>query len=173
MVPKNLLLTGLPGCGKTTVVQGVIERVGNRRLAGFYTQELRRKGQRVGFEAVGLGGSSAVLAHIDCRSSKRVGRYGADLGAFEDLVRKELGAQSQDVDLFVIDEIGKMECFSRLFVTIASGALDSPVPLLATIAAKGSGFIAQVKARPDVELLTVTRENRAELPGGLADRLLP
>jgi nucleoside-triphosphatase THEP1 len=31
----NLLLTGLPGCGKTTVVRRVVELPGSRRLAGF------------------------------------------------------------------------------------------------------------------------------------------
>jgi nucleoside-triphosphatase THEP1 len=32
----NLLLTGLPGCGKTTVVRRVVELPGSRRLTGFY-----------------------------------------------------------------------------------------------------------------------------------------
>ena len=53
---KNLLLTGLPGCGKTTVLERVAEHLGDLRLAGFLTLELREHGQRVGFEAVGLGG---------------------------------------------------------------------------------------------------------------------
>ena len=34
------------------------------------------------------------------------------------------------------------------------------------------GFIAKVKAWPDVELLTVTGENRDRLPGKIAARLL-
>jgi len=46
------------------------------------------------------------------------------------------------------------------------------VPVLATIAAKGGGFIAQVKARADVELVRVTNENREGLPEGIAARLL-
>ena len=53
---KNLLLTGPPACGKTTVIRRLIERLTDLRLAGFYTQELREHGQRVGFEAVGLSG---------------------------------------------------------------------------------------------------------------------
>jgi nucleoside-triphosphatase THEP1 len=51
--------------------------------------------------------------------------------------------------------------------------LDSPVPVLATIAAKGGKFIAEIKARPDVELLTVTSENRDGLPEGIpADKMI-
>jgi nucleoside-triphosphatase THEP1 len=51
---RNLLLTGLPGCGKTTAVRRLVERLADLRLAGFYTQELCEAGSRVGFEAVGL-----------------------------------------------------------------------------------------------------------------------
>jgi hypothetical protein len=52
----NRLLTGAPGCGKTTVLARVAERLGDLRLASFLTVELREHAQRVGFEAVGLGG---------------------------------------------------------------------------------------------------------------------
>ena len=34
---KNLLLTGLPGCGKTTVLERVAEHLGDLRLAGILT----------------------------------------------------------------------------------------------------------------------------------------
>ena len=57
---KNVLLTGPPGCGKTTVIRRVVERSGERRLAGFYTQEIRQHGQRVGFEAIGLNGQTTT-----------------------------------------------------------------------------------------------------------------
>ena len=170
---KNVLLTGRPGCGKTTVVCRVIQRMGDLRLAGFYTQEIRRHGSRLGFEAIGLGGGSAVLAHVDFRTKRRVGRYSVDLAGFESLVAAELGESTDEVDLYVIDEIGKMECYSRLFVEAAARVLGGPVPVLAVIAAKGGGFISRVKARPDVELLTVSADNRDELPVELVHRLAP
>ena len=56
---RNVLLTGAPGCGKTTVICRVIELLGDLRLAGFYTQEIRNRDQRVGFQAIGLSGQSA------------------------------------------------------------------------------------------------------------------
>jgi nucleoside-triphosphatase len=170
---KNLLLTGRPGCGKTTVVCRIIGRLTGRRLAGFYTEEIRREGKRLGFEAIGLGGGRCVLAHVDVRAKKRVGRYGVELDAFDSLVRAELGKSANAVDLFVIDEIGKMECLSEVFVQAATTVLGGPVPVLATIAARGGGLISQVKARLDVEILTVSAENRDRLSEHLLARLRP
>jgi nucleoside-triphosphatase len=170
MTTEHVLLTGLPGCGKTTVVCRVVELLKNRRLAGFFTQEIRQHGMRVGFEAVGLGGLSATLAHVDLHGPHRVGRYGVDLQGFETIVEAELNRQPGDVGVFVIDEIGKMECMSPVFVEAVVRILDGPVPVLATIAAKGGGFITQVKARSDVEIVTVTAANRDRLPDELASR---
>ena len=77
--PKNVLLTGPPGCGKTTALRRLIERLADLRLAGFYTQEVRERGQRVGFEAIGVStGQHAILAHVRSRSRHRVGRYGVE-----------------------------------------------------------------------------------------------
>src|SRR5271157_3767665 len=87
---KNLLLTGLPGCGKTTVLERVAEHLGDLRLAGFLTLELREHGQRVGFEAVGLGGRRAILAHIRFRSLVSVGRYGVEPDPLVPLIKEEL-----------------------------------------------------------------------------------
>jgi nucleoside-triphosphatase len=167
---KNVLLTGPPGCGKTTVIRRVVDRLGDLRLAGFYTQEIRQQGQRVGFEAIGLDGQATTLAHVDSRSSHRVGRYGVDVGGFEAILRAELVRPADSVDVFVIDEIGKMECLSRVFAEIVTRVLDSQVPVLATVAAKGGGFIAAVRCRTDVEMITVSTSNRDKLAEELACR---
>ena len=41
---SHVLLTGTPGCGKTTLIRCIIEQLDDLRLAGFYTQELRGQG---------------------------------------------------------------------------------------------------------------------------------
>ena len=92
---KNVLLTGPPGCGKTTVIRRVIDGPADCRLAGFYTEEIRQQGGRVGFRAVGLSGASTVLAHVDFHGPARVGKYGLDLAGFEDIVRREFGKPDQ------------------------------------------------------------------------------
>jgi nucleoside-triphosphatase len=100
-----------------------------------------------------------------------VGRYGVELPPFERLLAEEFRQPEIDADLVVIDEIGKMECYSSIFVETVRDLLDGPTPLLATVAQKGTGFIREVKDRTEVELLTVTAANRDRLPEQLVERL--
>ena len=53
--PPKIFLTGLPGCGKTTIIRGIAHRFAGL-LTGFYTEEVREaKGRRVGFDLVAPG----------------------------------------------------------------------------------------------------------------------
>ena len=164
---KNILLTGRPGIGKTTVIMRLRELVANRDMAGFYTEEIRGDGQRLGFQIVTMSGKSGTLAHVNILSRQRVGKYGVDVVGFEKLALPELATPC---DLVLIDEIGKMECFSDAFVDAVQRLLDGSTPVVATVASQGAGFIADVKARTDIELIEVTLGNRDGLPPSIAEQ---
>ena len=124
----KLLLTGTPGCGKTTVLERVAAQLGDLRLPGFLTRELREHGQRVGFEAVGLGGRRVILAHVRFRSLVSVGRYGVEPDRLIPLINEEMVRPPGSVDAYLIDEIGKMECHCPQFVATMKTAscMDPP-----------------------------------------------
>ena len=150
------------------MLKRVAEQLGDLRLAGFLTLELRKHGQRVGFEPVGLGGRRAILAHVRFRSPVSVGRYGVEPDHLVPLVEEELVRAPGGVDAYLIDEIGKMECHCPQFISAMRKLLSEPIPVLATIALRGGGFIAEVKQRPDVQIVEVTQANRQALPAQIA-----
>lgn len=158
-----LLLTGRPGVGKTTAIHRIAASLAGWRLAGFYTEEIRESGQRQGFRAITVDGSEKVMAHRNIHSPYRVGNYQVDLSVIDQLADLTLGLTPQ-VDCYLIDEIGKMECCSQRFIAAARRLLASQYLVVATIALRGGGFIAEVKQRTDIEQWEVTLKNREELP---------
>lgn len=156
----KILLTGLPGCGKTTAVMQVIADLKREKVAGFYTQEIRENNVRRGFRWTCLDGATGILAHMDIKGPFRVGKYGVDVAGFEKCVVPIFEVGRADTEVFVIDEIGRMECFSEKFVVAVRQLLESDRVVLATIAQKGSGLISEVKDYPGTRLFKLTRQNR-------------
>jgi nucleoside-triphosphatase len=165
----RILLTGPPQCGKTTVIQKVVAGFPGQ-AAGFYTREVRGRGRRVGFEIVTLAGDTALLSHVDFPAPLRVGKYGVNLDNFHRVALPTLEAPP-GVDLIVVDEVGKMECLSDRFVAAMERLWSQPVPLVITVAEKGGGLIAGLKAKSDKILLTVTPANQEALPARILDLL--
>jgi nucleoside-triphosphatase len=170
MSRTTILLTGRPGIGKTTLLQTVCRELRHCRPTGFYTLEIRQHGIRQGFELVGLDHRRMTLAHRQIAGQGRVGTYGVDIQSFEAFL-DELNLDDPDAGFTAIDEIGKMECLSPAFVLMVGRILDSARPCLATVAAKGGGFIQEVKARGDVQLVTLNEENRESLTAELVRRM--
>ena len=159
---RVLLVTGMPGVGKTTVIRRVAERLQGVRLGGFYTEELRDAGARTGFRLVDFKGRTLTFAHVGF-SGPRVSKYGVDVAAL-DARAEALLALDPDVALYLVDEIGKMECLSPRFVAAMRQLLASGRYAVATVAKKGEGLIAEAKRWPGTMLWEVSHDNRDHLP---------
>lgn len=153
----NILITGRPGVGKTTLIHKVIQD--RQNVKGFFTKEIREKGKRVGFAIETIDGKKGVLAHINVKSPHRVSKYKVNLKDIEDICVPSIDTES---DLIVIDEIGKMELYSEQFKQKVMHALDTGC-VIATIMERPHPFTDTIKRRNDVTLFTVTEENRNSL----------
>jgi nucleoside-triphosphatase len=162
-----LLLTGRPGVGKTTIIRAVGRALGHLPLVGFFTEEIRVGRERRGFRLVTFGGEEAVIAHVEF-PPPRVSKYGVDVGSIERFARDLRDTGDPSAGIYLIDEIGRMECLSGTFVRVMRHLVDGGRPLVATVGERGGGFIDEVKHLPTVELWTVTPATR----DGLPDRII-
>jgi len=156
------LLSGAPGVGKTTIIKQVIATV-KERAGGFYTQEIRSHGVRQGFEIVTLDGHTAVLAHVNIHSPHQVSKYGVDTDNLDKVGVAALRRATQDCDIVVIDEIGKMELFSFAFREAVLEALNSGKKILGTIMLPSHPWADQIKQDPRVKVLLVSRTNHQQV----------
>ncbi len=169
-MPK-ILLTGRPGCGKTTLIKRVVREVA-LPAGGFYTEEIRERGGRIGFKIITLEGEEAVFARVDFKTPERLGKYGLDLSALETMAVAALRTAARARQLVVIDEIGPMEIRSAIFREAVNEALDSGAPTLGTITARSFPFTDAIKKRPDMTMIEVRPNNRDQLITELPDQLI-
>jgi nucleoside-triphosphatase len=166
-VTKRILLTGRPGCGKTTLIQRVVRDLA-LPAGGFYTKEIRERGVRVGFKLITLEAKEAVFAHVNFRTSERLGKYGLDLAKLETVGVAEVREALRARKLLVIDEIGPMELRSAIFRDVITETFETAVAILATITARPFPFTNAIKKRPDVRVVEVRPNNREELVSELS-----
>lgn len=166
----NILLTGHPGVGKTTIIKKVIEKL-KLAAGGFYTEEIRENDMRMGFAVATLSGFKGVLAHRNFKSRYKVGQYGVGVYTLNRIGVKEIEMCLMEKKLIVIDEIGKMELLSPQFQAVVEKALDADNPVLGTVTLARHPFAQKIKARDDVEIIEVTKENRDEVLKSLTKEL--
>jgi len=111
----RMLITGSPGCGKTTFCRKIIDsaRLNGARVGGVLAPAVRFDGIRIGADAIDLATArSAPITRLTCNDGERachgsrwvIMRQGLDLArsALEHAVR-------QRFDLIVVDEFGPLE----------------------------------------------------------------
>jgi len=159
---KNILICGRPGVGKTTLIKKVVKNLG-KKAAGFYTEEIRKERKRVGFKIKNLEEEERTLAHINCKSPYRVGKYKVNLREFEEIAIPSIKKGIKEGKIIIIDEIGKMELYSNEFRRMVIQALDSPNIVIATIPTYKNEFLEKIRQREDIEIHEITREDREKL----------
>ena len=174
---KNFLVSGYPGSGKTTILLEIKQELELQgfRAGGCLTTEIREKGRRIGFNISDLeSGGEGILAHIESPSNKRIGRYGVNISELEKIgVNALIESLTKPVDFVIIDEIASMELFSSRFQKIVRDLLNSPKIILGSIHYRSKHpFLQEIRGRPDVKIIKITRENRNTIHPRLVNKIL-
>jgi len=167
---RTVLLSGRPGVGKTTLIKKLIAALPGQS-GGFYTQEIRQKGRRVGFEIVTLEGQHATLAHVGVPGLARVGKYGVYVENVDTIAVPTIYRAVAEADYVVIDEIGKMELFSDAFRAAVLHAVSSPRIVLGTVMRQAHPWVDRLKDMSGVSIIMVTMANRERLLETIRRRL--
>jgi len=168
-IPK-IGITGMPSVGKTQTLLKIIEKIEESGyvLQGMITEPVKVKKKRVGFYVTDWQTrEKKVFAHVDFVTKEKVGDYGVDLKVLEEIgvPAIERAIDDDDVDIIIIDEVGKMEMLSEKFCETVTDALDSDKPIMVTLHKKSrTPLLQDIRRRDDIRILEVTAVNRNLLP---------
>jgi nucleoside-triphosphatase THEP1 len=142
------------------------------RASGFYTEDLQHGGVREGFRIVTLDGETALLAASGHPGPIHVSKYGVDLEELERVGVPALRRAMERGHVVVVDEIGKMQLYSRLFRQTVLEAVRDGHSLLGTITRGRNPYADQIKAHQNVQLVTLTESNRQQVLATLRSRFV-
>merc|ERR1712192_142084 len=180
---QKFLVTGLPGVGKTTLLQALADTAQNP--AGFLTLEVRGKdGKRLGFDVVTVDGKErAPLARVTNspgnQTGPKVGQYSVNVHEFEKIALRSLNEDVlRGASLVIVDEVGKMESFSKKFEARVKQIFDedhAERKIVATVPARRDGgalgLARELVEREDTKVVEVTKANRDMLMEELVAKL--
>jgi len=154
----NIFITGNPRCGKSTLIQKVLDEISGKKVSGIITPEIRIKGVRQGFKIIDLvSRKEEVLASINIKRGPGVSRYRVNVGGIDAIVDKFLESY-ENSEYVIIDEIGMMEFYSKKFIETVRIVLDSDKIILASLSKR---FVKKYEDKGQIYYLT--RENFNEI----------
>lgn len=172
-VPK-IGITGLPNVGKTSTLIKIVKKLESEdfTVAGMITRPIDEGGKRVGVMVQDWRtGEEEVFSRLDFDTKQKVetdeGVYHVKTEILEKIGVNALNVALTDpeVDILIIDEVGKMEMHSEEFCDTVKQALDSDKPVLMTLHKKSRNPLLQdIRRRDDVRILEVTPVNKNLLP---------
>ncbi|MGB8951584.1 MAG: NTPase [Candidatus Aminicenantales bacterium] len=154
----NIFITGNPGCGKSTLIQKVLDKISDKKVSGIITPEIRSDRERQGFKIIDLAsGKEEILASTNIERGPGVSKYRVNIEGIDIIMDKFLKSY-KDSEYVVIDEIGMMEFYSEKFKKIMDMVLNSNKMVIATLSKR---FVQRYKNEGKVYYLS--RDNFDEV----------
>lgn len=160
---RHLFLTGERQVGKSTLLRRLIAEK-QLACAGFETRVFAPDGVRRGFTLHAR--VQMPPCENDCICCVRIGerRSVPVLPVFEEngvsILQRSLAAP---VPFILMDELGRLERDAEGFIAQVFACLDSDKRCVGVLQSCSAPHIAQIAAREDVRVVTVTPENRDAL----------
>ena len=159
---KNIFITGTPGVGKTTLLKKLAHDLSMLVIKGFYKEKIVEDDSTRGFRVVSFDYQEQILAHLFIEGPNKIDGFGVNIDGFEKFILPQLKNLDM-VDLFIFDEIGKMECMSEPFCKGFQKILDIDTPIIATYSHYGPLKFEVLKKRKDTTFLQMTSKNRDDI----------
>ncbi|MGC8546867.1 MAG: NTPase [Thermoplasmata archaeon] len=161
-------LAGLPGVGKTQTLLKtieILEKEGNV-IGGIITEKVFEDKEPAGLKVVDWHSKDSIIfAHKSINSRIRIGKFGVDLKAFDQVAIPAVKWAKDNANIIVIDEIGKVEQESKQYTDLVKEVLEMDRMMIITLHKKGRNpLLQEVKKRDDIRNLEVTQINRTLLP---------
>ena len=169
-------ITGLPNVGKTATLAAICRKL---ERDDFIVGGMITRAYRPGDGTVREGfyvedwrtGEKEVFASKKFNTKYKAetddGVYFVNLDPLDRIGVKAIqqSVDDEDVDIIIIDEVGKMEMHSEKFNEVVKTSLDCPKPVIMTLHKKSRNPLLQdLRRRDDVRILEVTPVNKNLLP---------
>ncbi len=170
---KHIFLTGDVQVGKSTVVDRVLAGL-SVALGGFRSgsgPERYENGRWLYlWDASGepICDESHRVAYITPEERRSLPEQFDSLGCAA--LRR---AKQSEVGLILMDECGFLERDAAEFQAEILNTLDGNIPVLGVVRLRSSGWTDAIRNHPKVTLITVTEQNRDQLPGQIISLLQP
>ena len=135
-------------------------------IYGFLTPEVRKGGKRIGFDIEDIYNHEFhKLARVgEYNTQYKLGKYRIFTEEFDKVISSLEEVNPTMVDLFIIDEIGKMELYSSQFQTLIKNLFNSDNQIIATIGQKLNHPIKDFLLKnQEIILLYLNRENQEKI----------
>jgi len=132
----RFLVSGLPGSGKSTLILKLIDflKEKNIKVGGIISPEVRKENIRIGFKVIDLLTlKEKLFASVNYKTNYKVGKYCVDVKLFEEIAIPALEIAERECKVIAIDEIGKMELFSKRFEEKVKEILDGNKVVIAAV----------------------------------------
>jgi nucleoside-triphosphatase len=159
---KNVFITGIPGVGKTKLLKKLAHDLSMLVIKGFYKEKIVEDESTKGYRVVSFDYQEQILAHLFIEGPNKTDGFGVNVEGFEKFILPQLENLNM-VDLFIFDEISKMECLSESFCKTFEKILDSKIPVIATYSHHSTFKFKELKKRKDTIFLQMTSKNRDDI----------